>query len=167
MPDKSSIQKFITTLKTGKTDITNALDFFFTDSEDINTPGKPTYAPGVYDELKKSNILNKISGNAILENPLLNWGLTADHLKHIDNWDDAKKETVVRPKLIKAIENDLTIHFFWQLYPGTKEDIGVQDPNPDEGPISNKKTVIISFLSPRGKVSLDAGASGEVHVQVG
>ncbi len=153
MPDDTDIQKIKEALRTGKTDITRALDRLFTNPDPaVQHPllGHPKFGamdaggPGILDNLANIGGVDKI---------LLDRGVSPGEIAHINDWPNGQKESV-RLELVKAVKGNIPIHFYWELHRGGQEDTEIQDPD-------QAGEITVTFRSPW------ANASGDVIVKVG
>lgn len=149
MPPYSTLKTFVTSLKTGRTNITESLDRLMTN------PGRHlTHAH--FADLQVENAFNA---------PLPGWartalrssGMTEPEIDHIDVWPDVQKEAV-RQKMVAAIESDRPIRFRWELYGG---DAPVNEAGEDQ---ETGATVIV-FRSPGNGVKLSPLNIGLIRVQ--
>ena len=158
MPEGSTPKVFEAALKERRSKTTKALDAFFANPGQLKT--HPIYAS---DKLKKTNVLS-LPLKAWAKNEFVANGVTATKaFKHINQWPAAQKERV-RKALVHAIENNVKLRFFWELYGGAKEATTITpDPLPTSG------TITIIFLSPQSRVRVSTAAEtfGEIFVDVG
>jgi hypothetical protein len=167
MPNASEIRKFARSLKSGMTDITNALDKLFGEgnpSDLLTSPDEDVRkaATQIRDEVGSLATLSpemrrvlegKVPGGKVVG--------TKD-LDHIDAWDENQKEDV-RLRLRDSLMTDHLYHFFWELHRGTEELTEVP-PLPLPGTEGE-----IHFRSPRGNVQEPTPffTLGDVKVTVG
>lgn len=139
MPPGSTLRTFIEAIQTGQTKTTRALDDFF------KNPGGLAGHLGRND-FKNAGAFNVLPGWA---KTALMPHLSALELDHIDSWPNDKKDDV-RAKLDQAIHyNRNAVHFFWQPYPGSSEDVEIIDPD-------QNGDITIIFKSPRSKITQTA-----------
>ena len=165
MPDSTPIKKFIESLRTGKTDITNALDKIFDmgyradllacADPDLTQPDLDNFR----DETGQPNHLDTLPNyaNAMLQSRGVNIG----EIDHINDWPPGQKKRV-REKLVEALDpaKPRAVYFFWELYNGAFENVHIED----HGPGSD---IIITFKSPRKNVQATPSKTGIVEdVQV-
>ncbi len=82
---------------------------------------------------------------------------------HIDKWPKTHKERL-RKAMIHAIDNNVKMRFFWELYGGSNELTKiVPDPLPTTG------TITVTFVSPQSRVRVSTAPAtfGEIMVDVG
>lgn len=153
MPDQTDIQKLKESLRTGKTDITRALDRLFTNPDPSAQHLLLGESHFVAMEQGDPDILDDLANIPGVDQMLLDRGVSPGEISHCNDWpSDQKKE--VRLKLIKAVNSNIPIHFYWELYRGTKEATEIQDPD-------QVGEITITFRSPW------ANASGDVIIKVG
>ncbi len=156
MPNASTMAKFLEARRTGKTDVTRALDSVFTSPGHLqgDEPALFTWLSGAHalDQPLTPEARNFLKG--------LQGGLSMSDadLDHIDDWPSNQKEKV-RRKLVKAIEEDRNVKFVWKLHNGDTELTDREDPGPPGG-------ITIKFRSPWNNVKLSA-TGDEVTVDVG
>ena len=148
MPDATSIKKFAKSLKTGKTDVTKALDQLMGERDSI---------PAIIAALRSAPTLSPLPDWA--RQALKDRGVNDKELDHIDNWPDAQKKQRIQQKLIDAIDNNRPVHFFWELHGRDDEDTVMDDPD-DDGNIT------VTFRSPRRKVNVWPANVGSISVDV-
>ena len=85
--------------------------------------------------------------------------LTDKEIEHIDDWPNDQKEDV-RKILVKAVDDELEVDFFWELHRGQKEYTEIDYPDGSGG-------VTITFFSPWNNVSEPDEQTGEIVVSVG
>jgi hypothetical protein len=158
MPDHTPISKFITTLRTRKTDITRSLDELFdlANRDDLkNDPNIDTFknTPYVLDVLPQwaRDALQRPPRPGVIRDPV-----SDEELEHIDSWPNDQKEKV-RAALANAITTDRAACFFWELYRGDVEHVAVDD-------LSDGGCVNIVFYSPYKNIT---EATGEIKISVG
>jgi hypothetical protein len=139
MPPGTTLRTFIEAIKTGQTKTTKALDSFF------ENPGGLEHHTG-RDDFRNAgafNVLPVWAKNALKSN------LSTAELDHIDSWPNDQKDNV-RAKLDQAIHYSRNaVHFFWQPYHGSSEEVEIIDPDVDGD-------ITIIFKSPRNKVTQTA-----------
>jgi hypothetical protein len=158
MPDHTPISKFIKTLRTRKTDITRSLDELFDMAyrdELLIDPNIDTFknTPNVLDILPQwaRDILQRPPRPGIVRDPV-----SEEELDHIDSWPNEQKEKV-RRKLVDAIDGGRAVYFFWELYRGDVEHVGIDD-------VTSGECINITFFSPFDNIT---EATGEIQVSVG
>lgn len=153
MPDDTDIQKIKEALRTGKTDITRALDRLFTNPD----PGSPHPLKGHQNFVAMDNggpgILDNLANIPGVDRMLLDRGVSPGEIDHINDWPNGQKESV-REKLLRAVNDNTPIHFYWELHHGGKEETDIQDPD-------QAGEITVTFRSPW------ANASGNVIIRVG
>jgi len=146
----TSIRKFITSLQTRQTDTTEALTRWF-----VNPGRHQTHA--VTGQLRTANGLNALPSLARTE--LGNLGLTAGELDHIDQWPNDQKESI-RQALVRAIDGNRNVLFYWELHGGAGEATDIQD--------SGAGDIVITFRSPQRKVRISSTLNlGDIATDVG
>lgn len=160
MPDITSVDKFVKSLQTGRTDTTKALDLLSqqnlrADAADwdllqtprsLDRPTSPNAPRGVAVGWWKKYLEQP----AQQPPPLPSQALKTAELDHIDDWPDEQKEKV-RETLVFAQLNKRKIHFFWELYRGEYEATEIVNPDPDTGPGAD---ITVTFRTPGSKVTL-------------
>ena len=155
MPDASDIKKFAKALKTGKTDITNALDQLFGSNPGRHKTDPKADVQTVVAWLRNAHALDSLIPEA--RSILGGLGVTEPELDHIDAWDHDQKDDV-RARLVDAIDNGHAYHFFWELHRGTGEVTEVP-------PLGGGD---IHFRSPRSNMQVPTGWTfGQMNVKVG
>jgi hypothetical protein len=162
MPNASNLRKLAKALKTGKTDITDALDELFGqgDPRDHLTSPDPDVVTAATELKNNPGSLNKLSTamRNVLEG-LEGKDVSTEELDHIDDWDPSQKEEV-RERLADALTTGHLYHFFWELHRGNTELTEVP-PLPGTGGD-------IHFRSPRKNVQDPSWFHfGDVKVTVG
>jgi hypothetical protein len=138
MPPVSTAKTFAKALQTRRTHTTEVLEQAFA----RNPSGPPHPQQGYLNDLQ----------NATFNGPLPSWAKVAlvqhsidpgTELAHIDHWPGLQKDAV-RELLIKAIQENRSVIFHWELHNGQDEDTDTMDEG--EAPI------VITFRSPQWKV---------------
>lgn len=145
MPDATPIRKFAESLRSGRTDVTKALDKLVAERD-------PTVVA-----VLRTAILSPLDEN--LKKALLAQGVNEKELDHIDTWPDAQKEDL-RQKILGAIEAGRAVRFLWELHRGDNEGIDIIDPD-------GKADVTVYFQSPQSKVKVPARGTTLGSISVG
>jgi len=159
MPQASTPPVFAEACQTKKSAITKALDALFLRPKTWRTD--PIFTNP--SQLRKSHVLDNPLG-AWAKNQLEPKGVKkAREWSHINKWPKAQKERV-RQALVHAINNDVKVEFFWELYGGATEKTTITpDPLPTSG------TIKITFISPQKRIRISTAKDtfGEIMVDVG
>jgi ABC-type transport system substrate-binding protein len=158
MPQASKPPVFAKACQTKKSAITKALDALFLRPKNWQTDSIFTDP----NKLKKNHVLDTLSPWAKTHLGAQGVGLSREW-SHINKWPKAQKERV-RQALIHAINNDVKVEFFWELYGGATEKTTITpDPLPTSG------TIKITFISPQKRIRISTAADtfGEIMVDVG
>ena len=150
MPPTSTIQTFINALRTGQTRTTRGLDELFASPAALGGSLKTDEAallrsPGGLEPLA-GWMRDRLAG---VSDPL-----TGPELDHIDEWPAIQKERV-RQALVRAIDDDVTVRFSWEIYSGAGPDTAIVD--------HGAAGIFVTFRSPRARVRLE----GDTAVFVG
>lgn len=159
MPEASPPPVFAEACQTKKSNITKALDALFLRPKTLRT-------------LALFTDPTKLNKSRVFDDSLRAWA--KDELKprgvgklrewnHINKWPKTQKERV-RKALIHAINNDVKVEFFWELYGGATEMTTITpDPLPTSG------TIKITFISPQSRIRISTAKDtfGEIMVDVG
>ena len=149
MPPYSTLRTFITSLQTGRTNITESLERLMSD----------------HGALKQHPHFQDLRQGGAADSPMPVWaraalrasGMSKDEVDHIDRWPDPQKDAV-RGALVTAVDGARAVHFLWELYDGNDAETEVRDPDASGG-------ITIIFRSPRSGVQLTPSI-GWVHVEV-
>lgn len=156
MPDASEIKKFAKALKTGRTDITRALDALFGHKPDRHLNATDPVILSLVAWLRTPGALATLSPEA--RTLLGGLKVSPQELDHIDLWDSGQKEDV-RLRLVDAIDNNHPYHFFWELHRGNDEETDM--------PVLPGSGGDIHFRSPRHKMQVPSGWTlGQMRVDV-
>ncbi len=139
MPEMSSAMAFVTALKTRRTNSTKALDVLF--AKDPVSETHPQFVNPNFAKLQDVHALSSGLGGTLppwAKEELLAVGLSLPEIDHVGQWPVAQRETV-REALVKVIEDNKPVEFFWDLHDGAVEDTAVSGDT-------------ITFLSPRANV---------------
>ncbi len=150
MPPYSTLKTFVTSLKTGRTNITESLDRLMTN------PGRHL-TDAHFADLQVENAFNApLPGWA--RTALAGCGMSQAEIDHLDVWPDGQKE-IVRQQMVAAVRSNRTIRFFWEMHGGVDAVNEVREDREAGG-------TIIVFRSPGHGVRLHHPNFGAVHVQV-
>ncbi|MCH8994639.1 MAG: hypothetical protein IH959_06675 [Chloroflexi bacterium] len=144
MPQTSTVKEFVTALQTRESKTTKALTMYFTKS------GRHS---GRLPELRRRGALNALPRWA--RNDLKKLGLENRHLIHINQWPGTQKEKL-REALVLAIESNRSIHFFWELHGGRREETEINVPKTG--------TISVVFRSPQGNVRVSTAPATFGHI---
>ena len=133
MPPMSTVRTFIRALQTRRTQVTTVLDDLM-----ANGPaGGQHPGMGYLNNLQGANFSGALPSWA--KNVLIGRGLDPIALAHLDNWPGKE---AVREEMVKAIGENRSIQFFWELHDG----------NDEENAIAAGAVTTITFRSPKWKV---------------
>ncbi|MEX0785427.1 MAG: hypothetical protein WD939_02210 [Dehalococcoidia bacterium] len=156
MPMASTPVEFANALAERRSNITKALDDLFKRPADLATH------PHVGD-LRKSKYLDQTIRQWI-KDELIARGVTKPReFNHIDAWPKTQKENL-RKAMLHAIDNNVKMRFFWELYGGNNEATTIEP-----SPLPSSGTITVTFLSPQSRVRVGQAAStfGQIFVDVG
>lgn len=157
MPVSSTPKEFENALKERRSRTTKAMDDLF------RSPAA-TFKnhPNIGDLRKVGHLGSPLP--AWIKNELKARGMVKPlEVRHIDQWPKAQKERL-RKAMIHAIDNNVKIQFFWELYGGSREQTLITpDPMPTSG------TITVTFLSPQSRVRVSSAEKtfGHIFVDVG
>ena len=141
MPPSTTIRHFINALKSGRTNITEALDGLFNDPAFLAT--YPQFATANFDA------------------PLPDWARTAlssrnvssDEIDHIDAWPGKE---ALRQQVLQALQAGAGLQFFWEVHRGADEENVVA---------AGAGNTTGTFRSPGNTVRLSFITFGDVQVE--
>ena len=160
MPPYTTIKTFMDALMTGRTNTTKALDALLqrnlqADQEDwarlqqphsLDKPGSAKIPEGIEPGWWKDYLREKVL-------PTLSKG----ELDHIDAWPEEQKEQV-RATIVAAKSDSRTVHFFWELHGGKKEDTQIDVPAHGD--------ITITFRNPRDRLEVSGLTWGDIKVKM-
>jgi len=142
----SSARAFVRAIQTRSTNTTRSLEQLFRRNPNTEGPHPLASNPNL-DLLSEPEALNSGPNGGLpswAKAELVQAGLSAGpEVDHLDNWPADQREAV-REKLVEAIEENLSIRFFWELHDGYDEE--TQDGQLETGDI------VLTFRSPKRKV---------------
>ena len=137
MPPMSTLRTFILAIQSKQTNTTKALNLLL----EKNPNGPPHPLQPYLDRLKAANFSGVLPAWTKLA--LTGAGVApGPEMDHIDSWPNKNQ---VREWVIKAISENRSIHFSWELHDGNNEENQVQDP-------ANDGNINVTFRSPNHKV---------------
>jgi len=148
MPPVSTVRTFIEALRTGRTNITRALDQLLANPGSLQDD--PDY-PGV----QQQGALNGMPEwlRARLTQPPVAPPLRPQEIDHIERWPNGQKE-IVRAEIVTSIQQNRRTTFAWEHYRGSAP-VNEVRPGPGGG-------IEIVFRSPGANITLTA--AGEIDV---
>ena len=162
MPDTTEIKKFIRSLQRGKSDVADALDKIFAMNNRAALNAHPDM--GTFKDLQGNPNLLHPNIPDFVRTLFTNEGVTAGEIDHINKWPKEQKENI-RAALVKALDGNRAVEFFWELYGGNNEDTPIVPPGG-----AGTGDINITFQSPRKKLRLKSdpvNTKGDVEVPVG
>lgn len=139
----SKKERLLAELIDARNPVTRFLDGLFGDP-----PAFKANHPQIFADMKAAGALDQLSETmrALATEP-----------GHIDRFPEALKEEV-RKTIVKGLEHDIPVHFFWETHRGPDEDVEILDPD-DSGEL----TVI--FKTPRSKIKMPTDGSDNVVIE--
>ena len=156
MPMASTPVEFANALAERRSNITKALDDLF------KRPGNLTTHPHAGD-LRTTKYFDQTI-RQWMKDELIARGVTKTReFNHIDDWPMGQKESL-RKAMVHAIDNDVKMRFFWELYGGNNEATTIEP-----SPLPTSGTITVTFLSPQSRVRVGTAPStfGQIFVDVG
>jgi len=156
MPMASTPVEFANALAERRSNITKALDDLF------SKPGSLATHPHVGD-LRTNRYFDDTVRQWVKDEMIARGVTKTREFNHMDDWPKAQKENL-RKAMVHAIDNNVKMRFFWELYGGSNEATTIEpDPLPTSG------TITVTFLSPQSRVRVGQAPStfGQIFVDVG
>ena len=144
MPQTSTVKEFVTALQTRESKTTKALTKYFT---------RPGRHKNRLPDLDRKGALDVLPTWARTE--FKKSGLGTRHLAHINRWPKAQKEEL-RKVLVLAIKNNRSVHFFWELYGGRREET--------EFIVPKTGTIVVIARSPQRNVRVSTAPATFGHI---